>query len=107
MTDQRPRRTGTENLPDTVGKKASRRLKAQQTGQKGVWFGMGMFGLVGWSVVTYTVLGVILGSWIDRRWPSAHSWTLTLLIAGLIAGCVNAWYWVQKESGPGDDQDDC
>lgn len=106
MADQRGRHTGTENLPDTVGKKASRHLKAERTRQKGVWFGMGMFGLVGWSVVTYTVLGVILGSWIDRNWPGNHSWTLTLLLTGLIAGCVNAWYWLQKESGHENDRDD-
>jgi ATP synthase protein I len=27
------------------------------------------------------------------------SWTLMLLGAGIVMGCLNAWYWVKKESG--------
>ena len=29
--------------------------------------------------------------------PAAHSWTLALLVAGLMLGCLNAWHWVAKE----------
>ena len=67
---------------------------------------MGMFGLVGWTVAIYTVLGIALGVWLDNRWPGTISWTLTLLLLGLGAGIYNAWYWVQKEiEPPGDDED--
>ena len=94
-----------KDLPGAVQKKALRRVKARRTRDRSVWFGMGMFGLVGWSVAMYTIIGIVLGSWIDRRWPGPHSWTLTLLIAGIIAGSVNAWYWVQKESRSQDDEE--
>jgi len=63
-----------------------------------------MFGVVGWTVAITTIIGVALGIWIDRNWPSSYSWTLTLLFIGLIVGCLNAWYWIKKESGP-DDED--
>lgn len=86
------------DLPARVGRKAERRLKARRSGHRSVWFGMGMFGLVGWTVAIYTVLGVALGSWIDRARPGPVSWTLTLLFIGLAAGLLNAWYWVQRES---------
>jgi len=63
-----------------------------------------MFGVVGWTVAITTIIGVALGIWIDRTWPSSYSWTLTLLFIGLIVGCLNAWYWIKKESGSdGDD----
>jgi ATP synthase protein I len=64
-----------------------------------------MFGVVGWTVAITTIIGVALGIWIDRTWPSSYSWTLTLLFIGLIVGCFNAWYWIKKESSP-DDGDD-
>jgi ATP synthase protein I len=83
-------------LADQVGAKAFRKLKARCSTQ-GVWFGLGMMGLVGWSVVVPTLLGAALGLWLDENHPSAHSWTLALLVAGLILGCVNAWHWVSKE----------
>jgi ATP synthase protein I len=41
--------------------------------------------------------GVALGAWIDRRWPSRFSWTLMLLVGGLLLGCVNAWMRIEHE----------
>jgi len=80
-----------------VGEKAARKLKAQRQITQTVWSGLGMIGLVGWSVVVPTLLGAALGLWIDSRYPGSHSWTLALLAVGLVLGCVNAWHWVAKE----------
>ena len=84
------------NLADEIGARATRKLKARRSTQ-GVWFGMGMMGLIGWSVVVPTLLGAALGIWLDARYPSRHGWTLALLMAGLVLGCFNAWHWVDKE----------
>ena len=80
-----------------VGAKAARKLKARRNPTQGVWLGLGMMGLIGWSVVVPTLLGAALGIWLDNRHPGKHSWTLALLVAGLVIGCLNAWRWVSKE----------
>ena len=80
-----------------IGAKATRKLKAQRNVSQGVWFGLGMMGLIGWSVVVPTLLGAALGIWLDNRHPGSHSWTLMLLVMGLCLGCFNAWHWVAKE----------
>ncbi|MEO8418462.1 MAG: AtpZ/AtpI family protein [Methylophilaceae bacterium] len=80
-----------------VGVKATRKLKARRNATPGVWFGLGMMGLIGWSVVIPTLLGAMLGLWLDKHHAGAHSWTLALLMAGLVIGCFNAWHWVAKE----------
>ena len=80
-----------------VAAKAARKLKAQRNSTQGVWFGLGMMGLIGWSVVVPTLAGAALGIWLDLHHPGQHSWTLTLLIVGLVLGCVNAWAWVAKQ----------
>ena len=80
-----------------VGAQAARKLKAQRKVTQGIWFGLGMMGLIGWSVAVPTLLGAALGLWLDKRYPGGHSWTLALLVAGLAIGCVNAWHWVAKE----------
>ena len=80
-----------------VAAKAARKLKAQRNPTQGVWSGLGMMGLVGWSVVVPTLLGAGLGIWLDNRHPGRHSWTLMLLVIGLVIGCLNAWHWVAKE----------
>ncbi|MEO5995705.1 MAG: AtpZ/AtpI family protein [Chitinophagaceae bacterium] len=81
---------------DEVTKKEKRKLKAMHE-NNGVWFGLGMMGMVGWSVAVPSLLGAGLGIWLDKRYPQSFSWTLTFLIVGLIAGSIIAWYWVTKE----------
>src|SRR5271154_5510890 len=80
-----------------VGEKATRKLKARGRSASGVWFGLGMMGLIGWSVVVPTLLGAALGIWLDKHHPGRHPWTLAFLVVGLAVGCLNAWYWVAKE----------
>ncbi|AEF98944.1 AtpZ/AtpI family protein [Methylomonas methanica] len=85
------------HLADRIGHKAARHQRARERPKHGLWFGLGMFGLVGWSVAIPTVLGIALGIWLDRKWPGPPSWTLTLLFLGVILGCRNAWYWIERE----------
>ena len=80
-----------------VGEQAARKLKARRTGTKSVWFGLGMSGLIGWSVTVPALAGAALGVWVDRRYSSTYSWTLMLLLIGLVVGCANAWRWVDSE----------
>ena len=87
---------GVPTLADQIGAAAARKVKAQRHPTQ-VWFGLGVMGLVGWSVAIPTVLGAALGLWLDKRHPGQHSWTLALLVAGLLLGCFNAWHWVAKE----------
>ncbi len=83
---------------EEIEKKAARKAAARQKGERSVWFGLGMFGLVGWSVAVPTLIGIALGVWIDARIESDKSWTLALLLAGAALGSLNAWYWVSRES---------
>jgi ATP synthase protein I len=80
-----------------IGAKAARKLKAQRNSARSVWFGLGMMGLIGWSVAIPTLLGAALGLWLDQHYPGKHAWTLALLVAGLAIGCFNAWHWVANE----------
>ena len=80
-----------------VNAKAMRKLRAHQQAKQPVWFGIGMLGIIGWSVVVPTLLGLGVGWWLDQTYPSHIAWTLNLLIIGLLLGCVNAWHWVAKE----------
>jgi ATP synthase protein I len=68
-------------LADEIGAKAERKLKARKS-TSGVWFGLGMMGLIGWSVVVPTLLGAALGIWLDKHHPGKHAWTLALLVVG-------------------------
>lgn len=85
-----------DEFTDTIREKARRRQRAQRQSHD-IWFGLGTFGMVGWSVTVPTVLGVLIGTWLDANVPVDFSWRLTLLVGGVVLGCLNAWYWVSKE----------
>ena len=80
-----------------IGADTERKLKARRNKAPGVWSGLGMMGLIGWSVAVPTLAGAALGVWLDDKTNVEFSWTLTLIIVGLTAGCLNAWHWLSKE----------
>lgn len=86
-----------KSFSQQVGIKANRKLQAKRHRTPGVWFGLGTMGIIGWSVVVPTLAGAALGLWLDKHYPRNQSWTLMLLVAGLVVGCFNAWMWVSKE----------
>jgi ATP synthase protein I len=90
-------RKSQEELAEIVGAKENRKVRARQEAYGSVWFGLGMFGIIGWSVVVPAIACIAIGVWIDTRWPSPYSWTLMLLFVGVVLGCLNAWYWVTRE----------
>jgi ATP synthase protein I len=96
VAERGPRRDFRGEFARKVESEENRKMRARQEKDRAVWFGLGTFGLVGWSVAIPTVIGIALGIWIDTRWPSRFSWTLMLLFIGVVIGCFNAWYWVQQ-----------
>lgn len=86
-----------KSFEKVVGDKEERKLQAQRE-KKSVWSGLGLFGIIGWSIVVPTILGAALGIWLDKNYKEDFSWTLSLLVVGLMLGCVIAWNWIQKEN---------
>jgi len=98
MNDPSPGKVhSSASLAEQVGAAADRKLKAQRTPDREVWFGLGMIGLIGWSVVVPTLLGAAIGTWLDKNHVGRHAWTLALMVAGLCLGCLNAWHWVAQQ----------
>ena len=105
-TKEPPESQNTLDFSKQIGIKTRRKLRSQRNPTPGLWFGLGMMGIIGWSVVIPTLLGAALGIWLDSYYQDQHSWTLALLIAGLTLGCFNAWYWVDKEQQMMRDEED-
>lgn len=94
-----------ERFSQAAEERAARRRRARREGRS-VWFGLGMFGLVGWSVALPTLAGIAVGAWLDgRAGPGRISWTLTGLVVGVALGCALAWWWVRQETDRRHDDD--
>ena len=94
-----------DELSEQVAKKEQRKMKARREQGRSIWYSLGMFGLVGWSIAVPTLAGIAIGIWIDRTWQHKFSCTLMCLFVGVVIGCSIAWYWVKRESLAATDSD--
>ncbi len=104
--DGRPNGADTDHrrtFEDALARKARHKIRAREEGDRGIWFGLGMMGVVGWSVAMPTIAGIALGIWLDgrNRGTGSISWTLTGLGVGLFVGCLNAWFWISRATEDG------
>lgn len=88
------------DIAEQIGVKEKRKLRAREKDRHSIWFGLGMFGVVGWSVAVPVLIGIAIGCWLDSTFPSHISWCLTFLFLGVVFGVMIAWNWVNKESKP-------
>lgn len=86
-----------KELIDKIKSDAQKKLKSQKKGKE-ILFGLGAFGIIGWSIAVPMLMGIALGRYLDEKFEPYFSWTLTLLFAGVVVGCINAWYWIKKKS---------
>jgi ATP synthase protein I len=83
-----------------IEEKEKRKIRGRREKGQSVWFGLGMFGLIGWAVAIPTLIGIAIGVWLDSTLRDQYSWTLMFLLIGLAVGCLNAWHWLKKEGRP-------
>lgn len=93
MNDERDRSA------QDIGERARRMKTARDNPGPSPLRGIGVFGMVGWSVAVPAVGGALLGLWLDRVAPRGFSWTIALLLGGLALGMLVAWTWIDKERG--------
>ncbi len=81
----------------TVGEQAAREIHTRRASEQSIWFGLGAFGIIGWAIAVPMLAGLAIGIWLDQQLDSRISWTLTLLLVGLVIGCASAWFWIARE----------
>ena len=57
--------------------------------------GLVKYGVVGFLVLAPAIIGAIIGNRLDS--PESNTWTVTLLVAGLLIGIFGTVLWLRKE----------
>ena len=76
----------------------ARQLKRGRRSSYSPLRGLGAFGVIGWSVTLPAVGGALVGLWLNRVLPRDFSWTIALMLGGLVLGMVFAMQWVAGEN---------
>lgn len=92
MTKRHPH----NDLSRSVEHQARRRRQAAR--EQDSWLAQTVhLGTLGLVIVLPIVAGAYLGLWLDRQATGySGSWTVTLIVLGVVVGAVNAWLLVRE-----------
>ena len=91
-----PRPPDSDPLVTETRKRSERHRRWREEGEEGVARRLAQIGILGWMIVTPTLVGLFTGRWLDRRVGGGLTWTGALLLAGLAVGCWSAWRWMHE-----------
>lgn len=91
--------SGPDPASDHISRQAKRMKATRENPGPSPLRGIGVFGMIGWSIAVPTVGGAFLGLWLDRVAPQNFSWTIALILGGVVLGGAIAAAWINKEGG--------
>lgn len=68
----------------------------KKEGERPLWQNLSMIGALGWLIVAPTLLGVLVGRWLDRMFDTGIFFSGALIFLGIAIGCYLAWQRVNK-----------
>ena len=88
-----------DDASNAIRRRAERMEETRNAPKYSPLSGLGVFGVVGWSVAIPTVAGAFLGMWLNRVAPQDFSWPIALILGGVVVGALVAWSWIDKNQG--------
>ena len=86
-----------EELETAVQLRRKREELWRRSGERSLWQNVSMIGALGWLIVTPTLLGVLIGRWLDVRFGTGIFWSGALIMLGAAFGGYLAWQRIEKE----------
>ena len=65
-------------------------------GERSIWQNMSMIGALGWLIVVPTLLGVLIGRWLDTTFDTGIFFSGACIFLGVSFGCYLAWQRMNK-----------
>ena len=92
-----PNNQGHDKMQRAVRLRDQRRKQWKKEGERSLWQNLSMVGALGWLIVTPTLLGVLIGRWLDGLFETGIFFSGALVFLGITIGCYLAWQRVSKE----------
>jgi ATP synthase protein I len=92
-----PKNQNHDKMKKAVRLRDQRRMRWNKEGERSLWQNLSMIGALGWLIVTPTLLGVLIGRWLDGIFETGIFFSGALVFLGITLGCYLAWQRVSKE----------
>lgn len=86
-----------DSLTKAVRERRARRESWRTEGEPSTMRFVGQIGVLGWIIVTPTLIGLFIGRWVDRWLGTGIFWSAPLLLVGVAFGCWSAWRWMHQQ----------
>lgn len=89
-----------ENLKNKLVNRVASRLVGQKAKRESpARLGIAFWGAAGWYIPVPTAIGALIGRWLDAKYPQEGlSWSLNLMLVGLVFGVFAAAQWLKREA---------
>jgi ATP synthase protein I len=77
---------------------AERERNARDEPEPSLGSRLGQIGILGWSIVVPTLLGLAIGHWLDKHFHTGVFFAAPLLMAGAAFGLWSAWKWMHRQT---------
>ncbi|MDR5777487.1 MULTISPECIES: AtpZ/AtpI family protein [unclassified Caballeronia] len=93
-----PSDPSTEPMARAARRATEREREAREEPEPSLGARLGQIGILGWTIVMPTLLALLLGRWLDRRFGTGVFFSAPLLMIGAAAGLWFAWKWMHRRT---------
>jgi len=88
----------TDRMARAARQAVQRERRSQEEPEPSLGARLGQIGILGWTIVVPTLLGLVLGHWLDRYFNTGVFFSAPLLMAGAAIGLWSAWKWMHRQT---------
>jgi ATP synthase protein I len=92
-----PRKNSHKKMLRAVRTREDRRRQWEKEGERPLWKNLSMIGALGWLIVIPTLIGVLLGRWLDKAFGSGVLFSGALIFLGVVLGSYLVWQKITRE----------
>ena len=85
-----------DTLAEAARRAAGRSRQESEDPEPSLGARLGQIGILGWTIVMPTLLGLFLGRWLDRTFDTGVFYSAPLLMIGAAIGFWSAWKWMHS-----------
>lgn len=92
-----PRGPYADRVRDAARRAAERHTRGQCDPEPSLGSRLAQIGVLGWTIVVPTLIGLALGRWLDRLFGTRVFFSAPLLMIGAAFGLWSAWKWMHRQ----------
>jgi len=86
-----------DRLADAARRAAETAKEGAENPEPSLGSRLGQIGILGWTIIVPTLIGVFVGRWLDRTFDGGIFFTAPLIMIGAAFGMWSAWKWMNRE----------